>query len=120
MYRTIGFMECIQRALHHRGTGQHVAANRNIRAAHHPAPGHAVLAGVLGDAALGVDHVQLAMVAPGVLRQQSGDYGVGRFADTQPRHAVRCVHWIDQRLGGQCGNPTLDVDRQRANGEEAR
>ena len=75
---------------------------------------------MLRDAALRVDHVQLAMVAPGIRRQQRGGDGVGRFAGAQPRHAGRRIHRVDQRLGGQRRDAALDMDRQRADGEEAR
>ena len=83
-----GALERVQRAFHHRRARQHVAGHGYVRAVRGSAPRHAVLAGMLRDAAVRVDHVQLPVVPARVLGQQRRRHGVGHLTGTQPRHAV--------------------------------
>ena len=56
-----------QSFLDHLWAGQHVAGNRDIYAAHGTAPAHAVAPGMGGDAAGGIENMQLPVLPPGIL-----------------------------------------------------
>eukprot|EP01037_Dinobryon_pediforme_P001866 gene1865-1895_t len=94
----------------HSGPCQHVAGHRDVQSADMAGPRHAVRAGVLGDPSGGVDDVELPL--------RDRRHGAGRLAGAQARHGVDRVERIDERLGGKCGNPALDMDAQRAHGKE--
>ena len=63
-------IDLLERAFDDGRAGEHVPGDGDVRAADRAAPGDTIVAGVLGDAALGIDHVELAMGAAGVGLQQ--------------------------------------------------
>src|SRR5687768_2606829 len=64
--RASGRLEGVRRLRHDLLIGKHVAGHREALAGERAAPADALAAGVLADAAGGVDDVQLALLTPGV------------------------------------------------------
>ena len=84
------------------------------------APVDAAFPGVLGDAAGGVDDVELALLAPFVGGDEAPHHGLGRQAFAQQLQSLGAVMRIDERLGRERADPALGVRAQGADGEEAR
>src|SRR5574341_1295510 len=106
--------------LDHLFAGEHVARDRKTVAGARPAPIDAFRAGVLADAALGIDDVQLAMVAALVGRGQVLDQLRRGHARAQQVEPVPAVEGIDQRLRRERAHAALGVRAERADGKKAR
>ena len=99
---------------------EHVAGNRKIVAGQVPAPIDAALSGMGGDAALRVDHMDLAVVAARIRGDDRGDNLFRAGALFQEAQAVGAVKNIDQCLGRDRADARFEMRRQRTNGKEAR
>ena len=98
--------------------GQHVAGHRDVLPAHLAGPIDAARAGVLGDAAARIQDMELALRTARVRHHAVTDHHRRVRPLAQARQGVQGIERVDQRLGGQGGNPALDMDAHRAHCEE--
>jgi hypothetical protein len=100
--------------------GEHVASHGESRAGERSAPVDALRAGVLADAPLRVDDVQLAVLAPFVGGDEALRHLGGGNARAQELEPLFSVVRVDQRLGGERADAAFRVRAERADREEAR
>src|SRR6266850_1306149 len=99
---------------------QHVAGHRVAVARDGAAPLDAARAGVLPDAAIGIDDVELALLAAFIRRGQALDDLCSWDAGAQELEALAAIVRVDQRLGRERADAALRMRAERAGGEEAR
>src|SRR6185503_6140801 len=104
----------------HALVGEHVAGHGITLARKRAAPVDALPAGVLADAAGGIDHMELALLAAFVGRGQAPDDFRRGNAVSQQLEALRPVVRVHQGLGRERADAALRVRAERADGEEAR
>jgi hypothetical protein len=100
--------------------GEHVAGNRKVFALAMSAPADTGCARMRGDAAMSVHHVNLAVIASVVRREQDPDHVCGRNFVAQQAKSVDTVERIEQGLGGDRPDPGFDERHTGAHGEEFR
>jgi hypothetical protein len=100
--------------------GEHVAGDREPFSRDSAAPVDAVPAGVLADAARGVDDVKLALLAALVGCDEALCYFGRREAGAQQLKALLAVVRIDERLGRKRPHAARGMGTERADGKEAR
>src|SRR4051812_15124737 len=99
---------------------EHVAGDGIAVARERAVPLDAGAAGVLADAALHIDDVELPVLASFV-RCDHALHHLGRGdASAQGLQRLACIVWIDERLRRECADAALRARAQRARGEEAR
>src|SRR5436190_6595709 len=120
------FAECARRGLiRTRGFAddslvrEHVAGDGITIARHGAAPVDALTSGVLAEAAVGIDDVQLALLAAFVGCGEALHHLGCRHAGPQERKALGAVVRIDEGLGGERADTALRVRAERAGGEKA-
>ena len=70
------------------------------------------------DVAFGVDQVELAMFAPGIVGQELAHDVVRRQTLRQQREPARAIKRIEQRLRRQRSDPTVRIRTKRPDGKK--
>ena len=97
---------------------QHIAGDRATVDSHMSAPSDALRAGVRSDLAGGIHHMHLALVAPGIRRDERAHDLGGRPALAQQLEAFETIERVDQGLGRDGTQPRRDVRHARADREK--